>query len=260
MTLKHKIHAFLEHNEIFNYSIIVLIGLNVIAITVEALPEAEKYKDILNLFEEFTIYTFTIEYVLRIWSYHGSRLRYAFTIYSVIDLCAVLPYFLTEYAHYVVPFLSVEKATDASILRILRLIRLIAVLKIARYSEALQLFGRVLKRSKAAFAVSILAMLIILVLTSVLVYIAECDAQPHAFASIPHALWWGVATLTTVGYGDVYPHTSLGRFFGSIMALLSIGIFALPSGIIAAGFMEEMKVKGAKCPHCGKEIVAKDEH
>ncbi len=100
------------------------------------------------------------------------------------------------------------------------------------------------------------AVLILLVVASSLVYMAEHRAQPDAFASIPDAMWWGVATLTTVGYGDIYPVTILGRILGGLIAIMGIGLFALPAGILGAGFIEEMQRKKAArvCPHCGREI------
>jgi voltage-gated potassium channel len=89
-------------------------------------------------------------------------------------------------------------------------------------------------------------------------YYVENQAQPKAFASIPNAMWWGVATLTTVGYGDIFPVTPLGKFLGAIIALLGIGMFALPTGILGSGFVDELQSRKANqkkvCPHCGKEI------
>ena len=86
-------------------------------------------------------------------------------------------------------------------------------------------------------------------------YYIENQAQPEGFSSIPAAMWWGVATLTTVGYGDIYPITPLGKFLGSIIAMLGIGMFALPAGILASGFAEALRLRKKRiCPNCGEEI------
>jgi len=99
--------------------------------------------------------------------------------------------------------------------------------------------------------------MMILVLASSIMYLLESEVQPQTFSSIPKALWWGVATLTTVGYGDIYPITALGKFFGAIIEILGVGLFALPAGIIAGGFSEELrsKRKSRVCPHCGVAIA-----
>jgi len=126
-----------------------------------------------------------------------------------------------------------------------------------RYSEALKTFGIVLKRRKEELLMAVFSVLILLVIASSLMYFVENEAQPEAFSSIPVAMWWGVVTLTTVGYGDVYPITAAGKLLGAIMALLGIGMFALPAGILASGFAEEIQRRQKKrriCPHCGKDI------
>ena len=252
MTLKQRVHETIEHNALFNGFLITLIILNVLANALESVPSIRsQYSAVFNYFEAVSVIIFTAEYALRVWSCQGSRLKYAFTAYALIDLIAILPFYVE---------LFIPGDLDLRTLRIIRLLRFLRVLKIARYSETLQLFGRVLYKSKAALVVSLLAIFIILIMSSVLVYYAEHVDNAKAFGSIPDALWWGVITLTSVGYGDVYPITPLGKFLGSIIMLLSIGIFALPSGIITAGFIEEMKCEDIICPHCGNKITSKDNH
>jgi voltage-gated potassium channel len=115
----------------------------------------------------------------------------------------------------------------------------------------------VLKAKKEELYIMIFVVLIMLIISSSCLYYFENEAQPDAFSSIPAAMWWGMAALTTVGYGDVYPITALGKFFGAIIALLGIGIFALPAGVLASGFVDELQkrnARGRKCPHCGKDI------
>jgi voltage-gated potassium channel len=252
MSVKQKIHEFIEHNSFFNITLITLIILNVVATALESVPSINAQNhDLFEYFEAVSVSIFTVEYVLRIWSYHGNRMKYACTVYAAIDLLAILPF-------YVELFIPGD-LVDLRTLRIIRLLRFARVLKIARYSESLQLFGRVLQRSAGALAVSMLAIFIILIISSVLVYYAEHEEWLTEFETIPHALWWGVITLTTVGYGDIYPVTPLGKLLGALMALVSIGLFALPSGIIAAGFMEEIRCRDVICPHCGKKISSHDQ-
>jgi voltage-gated potassium channel len=146
---------------------------------------------------------------------------------------------------------------DLRFVRVLRLFRLLRLLKIGRYSESLRTLGGVLKSKKEDLAVSFFALLILLVLISSLLFLFEHDVQPENFPSIPSAMWWGVVTLTTVGYGDVYPVTYAGKILGAFAAVLGIGMFALPAGIVASGFAEALqkrrKVKRF-CPHCGEDL------
>jgi voltage-gated potassium channel len=126
-----------------------------------------------------------------------------------------------------------------------------------RYSESLKILGTVLKEKKEQLVITIFVIFILLIVSSSLMYLFENTAQPEVFSSIPAALWWGVVTLTTVGYGDVFPVTIIGKFLGAIIAILGIGIFALPTGIFASGLVEVIHNKENKvtmCPHCGKNI------
>jgi voltage-gated potassium channel len=138
-------------------------------------------------------------------------------------------------------------------------LRLARWLKIARYSQALDTLGRVLRSRKAELGITAFLGLLLLLFASSLMYFVEHEAQPRVFSSIPSAMWWGVVTLTTVGYGDIYPVTSLGKFIGGAIEILGIGLFALPAGIVASGFAEELQrrkqERGHQCPHCGKEFV-----
>ena len=126
-----------------------------------------------------------------------------------------------------------------------------------RYTESFKTFGNVLRAKKEDLDVTVFSVLILLQVASSLMYYAEHSAQPERFSSIPAAMWWGVTTLTTLGYGDIYPVTVLGKILGAVIALLGIGLFALPAGILASGFAEEIQKKRQTqrtCPHCGKEI------
>ena len=164
---------------------------------------------------------------------------------TIIDLFAVLPFYLS-FVH-----------TDLRFLRALRLFRIIRVAKLTRYSTSVRLFGRVFKESKEELVITLVVMILLIVMSSSFMYFAEHEAQPDKFSDIPSTMWWSVVTLTTVGYGDVYPVTTLGKLFASLISIAGIGMFALPTGILGANFVAQLqKRKPDKriCPHCGKEI------
>lgn len=162
----------------------------------------------------------------------------------LIDILAIAPFYLAL-------------AGDLRAIRVLRLFRLFRVIKVARYSKAVQTLGRVIRAKREELLVAVFVLIVLLVLSSSLMYYVENDDQPAAFGSIPEAMWWSIATLTTVGYGDVHPITPLGKFIASIIAVLGIALFALPTGILGSGFVEEMqkeRLHKQVCPHCGKDI------
>lgn len=233
-----------------------LIALNVAMVVLETVPAfAGKYAIFFERFEAFSVLVFTVEYLLRLWTCTSyprfgrpvlGRIRYAFTPMALVDLVAILPFYL--------PMLL---AVDLRVLRAMRLLRMLRMFKLGRYSESLQTLGRVLRDKKGELYVTVFVLLIMLVIASSLMYFAEHEAQPEAFSSIPSAMWWGVVTLTTVGYGDTYPVTPIGKVLGAFIALLGIGMFALPAGILGSGFSEEIqRRKGTRqvCPHCGRDI------
>jgi voltage-gated potassium channel len=132
--------------------------------------------------------------------------------------------------------------------------------KIARYLHALNIFRRVLKDRKEQLVLSFIFVLFVLVVISFVMFYVENEAQPDKFSSIPATMWWGISTLTTVGYGDIVPITAWGKFLGGIFAIAGVGLLALPAGILSSGFFEMLHRKNAPqktskiCPHCGKEI------
>ena len=223
----------------FDYFIVALIITNVIAVileTVEGLHVA--YSAFFTGFELFSVAVFTVEYLVRLWVVVDSpnenyrhpfngRLRYAVTPMALIDIAAILPFYL-----------SLLIPVDLRFMRVFRLLRL---LKLTRYSTALQTLGAVLYDQRRTLGASIFVMFILLVFSSSIIYLVEKDAQPEAFSSIPKAMWWGLATLTTVGYGDVTPATGIGKVFGATIMVLGIGMAALPAGILATGFATEMQ-------------------
>jgi voltage-gated potassium channel len=236
-----------------------LIILNVIAVILETIePVRERWDHHFVAFEAFSVAVFTVEYGLRLWSCveHPrfaqpilGRLRYILSAPALVDAVAIVPAYMPG-----------DVVLDLRFVRLVRVVRMARVLKIARYSKALRTFGNVAYRHRTDMALIVFFLSIMVVVAASAMYFVEHAAQPQVFSSIPAAMWWAVATLTTVGYGDIYPVTPLGKFIGSIIALIGIGFFALPAGILAAGFAEELQIQKARarktCPHCGKELEA----
>ncbi len=243
-----------RHLDWFDYSLAALIVLNVIAVVLETEPALyTRYAPLFQSFETFSVTVFCIEYVLRLWSCTADprychpiwgRLRFAFRPLTLVDLAAIVPSLL--------PFV----VTDLRFLRSLRLLRMVRVLKIGRYSDAMGLLAGVLRSRRAELVVMFFVLSIVLLCSAGAIYYAEHEAQPEAFSSILASMWWAVITLTTIGYGDVYPRTALGKVLGGLIAICGIGIVALPTAIIASGFSEELRRRREPrlCPHCGKEI------
>lgn len=261
MTLKSRIHRILHEMppgddtaRLVNAVLLTLITLNVAAFVIETVEPVYRWAPrAFALFEFVSVAVFTLEYLARVWSCTASaefagglrgRLRFVRTPMAVVDLLAVAPYWL--------PMVGL----DLRVIRALRLGRIFRVLKLGRYSLALQTFGRVLVRKREELTTVLFVIGLLLLLAASLMYFAEHEVQPEKFGSIPESMWWGIATLTTVGYGDVYPVTPLGRVLGAIIAVLGIGMFALPTGILGAAFVEDLQrnSSGACCPHCGGRL------
>ncbi len=238
----------------FDFFLIGLILLNVIAVILETVGSLyDSYRLWFNLIEWFTVAVFSVEYVTRLWVCTADpryshpilgRLRFALTPYALFDLLAILPFWLAL------------AQVDARVVRLVRILRILRVAKLSRYSVALQTLGRVFVAKREELLVTMVMMLVLLLIASTFMFYAEHQTQPQAFSSIPAAMWWAVATLTTVGYGDIYPVTTLGRLLGAVIAVLGIGMFALPTGVLGAAFMEELeKQKESEyCPHCGGDL------
>jgi voltage-gated potassium channel len=238
----------------FDWGIMGLIVINIIAVLLETVdPVATAYGRELYLIELISVIVFTIEYVAHVWSITETRsyakpirgrLRFICTPLMIVDSLAILPFYLASMF-----------AVDTRFLRAVRLVRVIRLLKIARYSESIRSLGTVFRNQKEKLVVAAVMNLILLVLSSSIMYQLEHEAQPELFSSIPATLWWGAMTLTTVGYGDMYPVTRGGQIAGSFIAVFGIGLFALPASILAAGFIEDSQSNsGDDCPHCGESL------
>jgi voltage-gated potassium channel len=273
---KYRLYEILENSNesdpvsnSFNTLLVALIVLNVVAVMLDTVQGIHSdYSTFFADFEIFSVGVFSIEYVLRLWActcnkVYGDpikgRISYMLSPLAIVDLLAILPF----YVPVLIP-------VDLRFLRILRLIRIFRLFKLARYSESMKTFANVLKDKKEDLLLALTLGTMLLIISSTLMFYAEHDAQPDKFSSIFDSLWWGVVTLATIGYGDVYPVTALGKIFGGLTAIAGIGMFALPAGILGSGFMEEIDKKRDKqkeaviCPHCGMNInespVHEDQH
>lgn len=263
--LKRKVFYVIElqpHNympsKIFRFLIVSLIIINVIAVVLETDKQIYgMYQKYFEIIDYISVIVFSFEYFLRIWTctlykslnhrnYSQSitgRLKFAITPYMLIDLMAFLPFFIP----YIIGFITVSH---------LRFIKVFRILKLLRYSRSLKFFIRVIKSKIHDLLVVLELIFICLVIISILMFYIEHTAQPHKFGSILDGMWWGMVTLTTVGYGDIYPITPIGKMLSGFISMLGICVFALPTAIIVSGFSEELRKKQMPwvCPHCDKEI------
>lgn len=265
MQIKKRIYRIVEKgahgkkmNRLFDYFIMLLIILSVFVIILESIPEINtKYNAVLSIFNVFSIIVFTIEYLLRLYvsdlTYPSdkrikSALKFIFSVHGLIDLLAIIPFYLPRLIKI-----------DLRFLRILRLIRFLRILKINRYNNSLKVIIEVIKEKKSELAITGFVTFLILLFASFVMFYVEGEDQPEQFPNILASFWWAIATLTTVGYGDIYPITALGKVISGLIAVMGIGLVALPTGIISAGFIGKIeKQKQIKleqsCPHCGKKI------
>jgi voltage-gated potassium channel len=200
---------------------------------------------VFRIAEIFIVIVFSIEYLARVYAageeprYSGfrGRLRYMLSWWAIVDLLAILPFFLTGGAY------------NSFIVRLLKLLRLLRVARVGRFSQAWVSLSDAIYGRRFELALSGTVAFLIMLISSAFLYVFEGDTQPEAFGSIPRALWWSVATLTTVGYGDVTPVTVLGRIFAGFTAIAGVGLIAMPTGILAAAFSEAMRKRNelAKC-------------
>jgi len=259
VTTQERVYKIIEKAEdgdtksaAFDRFLIILICLNIAAVILSSFDNINnRYNRLFAYFEYFSILVFTIEYLLRLWTApykfrpstkwpsFFSYARFIFSFMGILDLCAILPFYL--------PFAII----DLRVLRIFRLFRLFRIFKLTRYNKSFDLIGRVFKREKDKLLMTFFIVGIMLLLASSIMYAVENAVQPDAFPNILATLWWAVVTLTTVGYGDVYPLTVLGKLLSGVISILGIILIALPSGIITSGFVneyedEKMKRRGRK--------------
>ena len=226
--------------------LIALISASVIAVILESMPSLERrYGEEFLLFEVVTVAIFSVEYLLRIWTavefeeHRGlspwqARLRYVTSFHAVIDLLAILPFYLLVF--------GVFGHVD---MRFLRAVRLLRVLKLTRYSAAMNMLIITFRENGKALGAAFLILVTVMLMAATGMYYFERQAQPEDFGSIPAAMWWAFATLTTVGYGDVTPITNGGKVFGALITVVGIGMVALPTSILATGYSQQLRLSTA---------------
>ena len=249
-------------------AIISVIGVNVVAIVIETLPwVTPRLARVLYLLEVVSVVLFTVEYVLRLWTARYRRpgqgglagaLRFAVSPAGLIDLLAIVPFYL--------PLIGV----DLRFVRVLRIARFLRLLKLGRYLRSVSLFGKVVRERRDELLITVMMTALVLLVASILMYYIEGEAQSDKFPNILSSLWWAVVTLTTIGYGDVVPVTGWGRLLSGLVAVMGIGLVAVPTGIVSSGFIEELakrrrndgdgeaEAAGGFCPHCGAPLARDD--
>ena len=205
----------------FDLSIQALIILSLFTFSMETLPNLDpEVRRVLAYFETITVILFTIEYALRLYV-ADRRFSYIFSFYGIVDLLAIMPFYLSL-------------GIDLRSLRAMRLLRLFRLFKLVRYNNAIERFVRAFSIAREEIIVFAMVTIILLYLSAIGIYYFEHEAQPEVFASIFHIMWWAVTTLTTVGYGDMYPITAGGRIFTFSILILGLGIVAIPAGLLAS--------------------------
>lgn len=214
----------------FDLFIQLLIGISLVSFAMETLPGlAQGWRQDLRILEIVTVVVFSAEYLLRL-TVADSKARFILSFYGLVDLAAILPFYIAS-------------GIDLRSIRVLRMMRLFRILKLGRYSRAINRFHQAFRIAREEVLLFLSASLILLYVSAVGIYYFERDAQPGAFGSVFHSLWWAVATLTTVGYGDAYPVTAGGRIFTAIVLLIGLGVVAVPAGLVASALSEARRLE-----------------
>ncbi|MEK6236806.1 MAG: ion transporter [Planctomycetales bacterium] len=226
--------------------VLSLIVYSIVTSALETMPELSAYSEFFLWSELACVLIFTIEYLAR-WRLSPNPRSYPFSFMAMVDLLAILPFYL-------------RLGVDFRSLRSLRLLRVFRIFKLGRHSRALQSLGDAFRRTRSELAVTAFIAVIVILISATALYYAEHETQPEVYRSIPDTIWWAVVTLTTVGYGDVYPVTFLGRIVAGFVMLAGIGFIAIPCGLLSGAFsdiLKEQRESEAKkesddaCPTCG---------
>ena len=235
MIMKKFLRSVVEDNttkkgKVFDFIIQALIFLSLIAFSIETLPNLPEWIiNLLKAFETFCIYIFLAEYVLRVFV-SKKPFNYIFSFYGIIDFLAIAPYFISSFV-------------DLRFLRAFRIFRIFRVLKLVRYNKAIRRVTIAAKEVKEEVALFLIATLILIFIVSAGIYFFENEAQPDKFQSVFHSMWWTIVTLTTVGYGDVYPITVGGKIFTFFILILGLGIVTIPAGLVASALSKAREIE-----------------
>ncbi|MFV1448029.1 ion transporter [Maribacter sp. HS] len=217
-------------SRVFAYFIQALIFISIISFSYETIPDLDvTTRKVLRAIEVFCVIIFSIEYLLRIYV-ADHKLKFVFNFYGVIDFLAILPFYLAL-------------GIDLRSLRALRFLRLFRILKLMRYNRAIKHFTKAIALAKEEILLFLIVTLILIYFSAVGIYYFENEVQPENFSSIFDSLWWAIITLTTVGYGDVYPVTVGGKVFTFFILMIGLGIVAIPTGIISSALTKSVDKK-----------------
>lgn len=244
-------------SRLFDFTIVSAILLNLGLAIFSTFDRSIDYMPIIHKIETVSIVLFTIEYGLRLWTANylypvlskgSARLKYAISFTGLVDLFSFFPFYL--------PFFFPSGTVAFRVFRVIRIFRLF---RINNYYDSLNLITDVLKSKRQQLLSSIFIILVLMTAASLVMYNLEHDAQPDVFTDAFSAFWWASSSLLTVGYGDIYPVTLAGKFFGMVITFLGVGMVAIPTGILSAGFVEQLTVIQHKksnnyCPHCGEKL------
>ena len=220
----------------YDISLMIAVLLNLFIAIFETFPQSDAHLPLLNVLEAVTVLFFTVDYALRIWTadYNyehlrlpaaKARLKFIFSWVGLVDFLSCIPYFLPM---------------GGGVFRLFRIIRILRIFRIHNYADPLHVIANVLIKKKGQLLSSSFIVLILMIAASLLMYSLEHEAQPEAFANAFSGFWWAANTLLTVGYGDVVPITLAGKICGVILTFLGVGMVAIPTGILSAGFMEQV--------------------
>lgn len=234
-----KLKTIVEKNDtksgnFFDIFIQLLILFSILSFSIETIPDISiELRNFLMFFEVISVIIFSVEYLMRL-IVADSKLKFIFSFYGLFDLFAILPFY-------------VASGIDLRSIRIFRLFRLLRLFKLFRYSNAIKRYKEACYFIKAELAVFLSATLFFLYVSSVGIYYFENSAQPEHFSSVFHCMWWAVATLTTIGYGDIYPVTAGGKIFTSIVVMLGLGVVAVPTGLFASALTRSIQSEEKDC-------------
>ncbi|MCI8418223.1 MAG: potassium channel protein [Lachnospiraceae bacterium] len=224
-------------SRLFDMLVIIMILTNLFIAIFTTFDQAEPYLELLNLAELITVIGFTTEYALRVWTAEflypaipprQAAVRYMTSFSGVIDLLSFFPYFLPIFF-----------PTGVVAFRMFRIIRIFRLFRVNAYYDALNVIGDVIRGKRDQILSSVFIILVLMISSSLIMYSLENEVQPQVFQNAFSGFWWAVSTLLTVGYGDIYPITIAGRIFGIIITFLGVGMVAIPTGILSAGFVEQ---------------------
>jgi voltage-gated potassium channel len=249
----------------YDIALMIAVFLNIFIAIFDTFPQSEAYESLIWVVEAVTVLFFAMDYILRVWtadylyeeegfsSPSKARIRFIFSGAGLIDLLSCLPFFVSA---------------GGGALRMFRVIRILRVFRIHHYADPLHVIGQVLHKKRGQLLSSTFIVFILMIASSLMMYSLEHEAQPEAFSNAFSGFWWAANTLLTVGYGDIVPVTLAGKICGTILTFLGVGMVAIPTGILSAGFMEQVTLvrneaarQGLEqddecryCPYCGRKL------